>query len=123
MNHLFSKIVLQRLFVWGLMVLGFGSNMAYAELPQERVKAAKVAYLTRELGLSPQEAERFWPVYNEFENRRDDLRHDRLDHRHRDRKADARELPLAHGVSAAGRDRGRPRVGQRTMRAATVPRP
>ena len=75
MSHLFSKIVLQRLLVWGLMVLGFGSNIAYAKLPQERVKAAKVAYLTRELGLSPQEAERFWPVYNEFENRRDDLRH------------------------------------------------
>ena len=75
MNHLFSKIVLQRLLVWGLLVLGFGSNVAYAKLPQERVMAAKVAYLTRELGLSPQEAERFWPVYNEFENRRGDLRH------------------------------------------------
>lgn len=75
MNHLFSKFVIQQALVWGLMILACGSTTAYAELPQERIKAAKVAYLTRELNLSPQEAERFWPVYNEFENRRDDLRH------------------------------------------------
>ena len=31
----------------------------------ERMKAEKIAYLTEKLELTPQEAERFWPVYNE----------------------------------------------------------
>lgn len=75
MNHFLNTKAAHRLLVLGLLILGFGPNPALAEFPQERVKAAKVAYLTRELGLSPQEAERFWPVYNDFENRREDLRH------------------------------------------------
>jgi Skp family chaperone for outer membrane proteins len=43
-------------------------------LPQERIKAARVAYLSRELSLSPEEAEKFWPVYNLYDEQREDLR-------------------------------------------------
>ncbi|MBM3936212.1 MAG: hypothetical protein FJ343_03575 [Sphingomonadales bacterium] len=43
-------------------------------LPQERIKAARVAYLTKELSLSPEEAEKFWPVYNQYDGQREDLR-------------------------------------------------
>jgi hypothetical protein len=75
MNLLFNKKISSLLGIFGLGFLATTAFAAVAGLPQERVKAAKVAYLTRELGLSPQEAEKFWPVYNEFENRREDLRH------------------------------------------------
>ena len=34
---------------------------------RERIKAIKTAYLTEELNLSSQEAEKFWPVYNKYE--------------------------------------------------------
>ncbi|MFM7178722.1 MAG: hypothetical protein ACKOX5_04365, partial [Bacteroidota bacterium] len=38
------------------------------------IKAARVAYLSRELSLSPEEAEKFWPVYNQYDEQREDLR-------------------------------------------------
>lgn len=38
---------------------------------RERIEAQKVAYLTRELNLTPEEAQQFWPVYNEFSEKRE----------------------------------------------------
>ena len=35
---------------------------------QDRIKAQKIAFFTEKIQLTVQEAERFWPVYNEFEN-------------------------------------------------------
>lgn len=40
----------------------------------ERIRAFKTGYLTQELELSPDEAEKFWPVYNEYESRIFELR-------------------------------------------------
>lgn len=31
-----------------------------------RLEALKIAYITNKLNLSPQEAERFWPIYNQY---------------------------------------------------------
>jgi hypothetical protein len=31
-----------------------------------RIEALKIAYLTKKLNLSPEEAQRFWPVYNNY---------------------------------------------------------
>lgn len=39
----------------------------------EHLKAQKIAFLTEKIGLSAAEAQRFWPVYNEFEGKRDSL--------------------------------------------------
>lgn len=36
-----------------------------------RIKAQRVAYITSRLALSPQEAERFWPLFNEMEEERE----------------------------------------------------
>lgn len=33
----------------------------------EKIEAAKVAYVTKELALTPQEAQQFFPVYNEYQ--------------------------------------------------------
>jgi len=40
---------------------------------QEQIKAQKIAYLTNKLDLSVQEAQTFWPIYNEFEKKKDEL--------------------------------------------------
>jgi hypothetical protein len=40
---------------------------------REKIKALKVAYITEKLQLTPEEAERFWPVYNEFDQKRHNL--------------------------------------------------
>ena len=35
----------------------------------EKIKALKTAHITEQLNLSSSEAEKFWPVYNEFDNK------------------------------------------------------
>ena len=40
----------------------------------EKIKAARIAYITEKLGLTPAEAEKFWPIYNEFDQKRKELR-------------------------------------------------
>jgi hypothetical protein len=42
-----------------------GSNQ---EPDGSRIEALKIAYLTKKLNLSPGEAQRFWPVYNNYAN-------------------------------------------------------
>jgi len=38
---------------------------------REKIEAHLIAYLTQELDLSPQEAQVFWPVYNEYSDKRE----------------------------------------------------
>jgi hypothetical protein len=41
---------------------------------KEKISAIHIAYITEQLGLTPAEAEKFWPIYNEFSSKRKDLR-------------------------------------------------
>lgn len=41
---------------------------------QERVQALKVAFITKALDLTKEEAEKFWPIYNEYSDKRDVVR-------------------------------------------------
>lgn len=40
----------------------------------ERIQAMKAAFITERLRLTPQEAQQFWPLYNEFEEAERELR-------------------------------------------------
>ena len=40
----------------------------------ERIKALKTAYITNALNLTPQEAEKFWPIYNDYSEKINELR-------------------------------------------------
>lgn len=41
---------------------------------REKIKALKVAYLTEQLQLTKQEAEKFWPIYNNYDEKLTQLR-------------------------------------------------
>jgi len=41
---------------------------------QERIKNLRIAYISDKLGLTPDQAEKFWPVYREFSDQRRELR-------------------------------------------------
>lgn len=41
----------------------------------EKIKAEKISFLTSKLDLTPSEAQAFWPVYNEFQKKRVDIKH------------------------------------------------
>jgi len=46
----------------------------------ENIKAKKIAFITDELSLTPEQAEKFWPLYNEhFSNSKDGKREHRKD--------------------------------------------
>ena len=55
-----------------LLTVGFFAS-AQEEVPkvseqkqQEKIEALKVAFITKELDLTPDEAQKFWPVYNQY---------------------------------------------------------
>ncbi len=64
------KKIVTALFV--MIFCAAGSAWAQTETAQpenmEKVKALYVAFVTRELDLTPDEAQKFWPVHGQFEN-------------------------------------------------------
>ena len=71
--------------VFKIIVLSLIAISAFAqdeELPQpqdqkvrEKIEAARIADITDQLQLTPGEAEKFWPIYREFAERRREIRH------------------------------------------------
>ena len=53
------------------------STFAQNEMKEKReqIKSMKVAFLTNELDLNSSEAEKFWPIYNAFEEKEFELKH------------------------------------------------
>lgn len=56
-----------------LIFLFSGFSMAFAQEPgdenrQEKIQALYVAYVTQQLQLTPDEAQKFWPLHTQFEN-------------------------------------------------------
>ncbi|MEL1254475.1 sensor of ECF-type sigma factor [Flavobacterium sp. DGU38] len=45
---------------------------------REKIKAFKVSFLTTELELTQAEAEKFWPIYNAFDDKQYELRHEKM---------------------------------------------
>ena len=45
---------------------------------KEQIKALKVAFFTTELDLTTTEAERFWPIYNSYDDKQFELRHQKM---------------------------------------------
>ncbi len=51
-----------------------GKNDGPSASGTEKVQALKVAFITKRLSLTPAEAQVFWPIYNEYQEKRDNLR-------------------------------------------------
>jgi len=49
-----------------ILLLTIGSFGMLKAQDGERLQALKIAYLTKKLDLSPEEAQRFWPIYNKY---------------------------------------------------------
>ena len=45
---------------------------------KEKIKALKIAFFTTELDLTTTEAEKFWPIYNTFDDKQFELRHQKM---------------------------------------------
>ncbi|HAG17182.1 MAG TPA: hypothetical protein DCG69_11790 [Bacteroidales bacterium] len=65
-----NKIALIFLSFWfSLNVFSQGNRVDV----EERYRSQKIAFLTDKLQLTPEEAEKFWPLYRSLEARKDDL--------------------------------------------------
>jgi Spy/CpxP family protein refolding chaperone len=56
------------------LLLGYFSAWSQAGGRLAQVKSAKIAFITRELDLTEEEAQKFWPVYNKYEAEREEHR-------------------------------------------------
>ena len=45
---------------------------------KEQIKALKVAFITNELSLTSEEAASFWPLYNAYDNKQNEIRHKKI---------------------------------------------
>ncbi len=45
---------------------------------KEQIKALKVGFITNELSLTTEEASKFWPIYNAFDDKQFELRHQKM---------------------------------------------
>lgn len=67
-------------FLLSLLLL-FVSTVSFSQgfrEKKEKVKALKVAFITDELNLTTDEAQRFWPIYNAFDDKQAELRHEKM---------------------------------------------
>ncbi|MFL0353623.1 sensor of ECF-type sigma factor [Xanthomarina sp. GH4-25] len=58
------------------------SLTGFAQDKHEKIKALKTAYITEQLNLSKTEAEKFWPIYNKYEEEKSAIKSES----HKDRK-------------------------------------
>ena len=66
---------MKKLILFTLTLLCFNAGFAQGgEKMRERIKAQKVAFITDKLNLTPEEATKFWPVYNAYEDRVETVR-------------------------------------------------
>jgi Skp family chaperone for outer membrane proteins len=60
------------------------SSAAFAqprEKVKERIHAQRIAYITERLELSPEEAQKFWPIYNQFTAEMEQIKREMNDRR------------------------------------------
>jgi hypothetical protein len=68
-----TKSSVMQLLLIGLVMLIPTKNFAQAagtstsEQKKEKIESQKVAFITEKLDLTPDEAQKFWPVYNEYD--------------------------------------------------------
>lgn len=75
-NQALYKLVLPRNFLLVILfsVFLFGSlNLLAQDSRMEAIQSRRIAFLTEHMSLAPSEARDFWPVYNEYNKKRDDL--------------------------------------------------
>ena len=68
-----TKILIPILFL--VSFISFSQNF---KEKREKIKALKVAYITDELSLTTDEAQKFWPIYNTYDDKQFNLRHQKM---------------------------------------------
>lgn len=80
------KTMIHRILLGALLCFPAAISVAQDDelpaLPEERlkeIKAQKTAYLTTKMELTPEESQKFWPVYNQYDKELEAVRKERRD--------------------------------------------
>ncbi len=69
---------MKRSGLFTFLILGFiglySTLSAQNKAAMRKIESARIALITERLGLSPEQAERFWPIYNEYSTQRRQIR-------------------------------------------------
>lgn len=69
------KLLIVSVFL--ISIASFGQNRPLREHfkeKKEQVKALKIAFITTELNLTPEESAKFWPLFNAFEDKQQEIK-------------------------------------------------
>lgn len=58
--------------------LSSAQNRDFHQKKKEQIKSLKVGFITTQLLLTPEEAVKFWPIYNAFEDKQQDIKRQKL---------------------------------------------
>lgn len=61
----------------GFSMISIAQPGAKMEQKKEKVEAMKIGFITQQMNLTPEEAQKFWPVYNQMNNEIENLRKER----------------------------------------------
>lgn len=73
------KLLIVSVFL--ISIASFGQNRPLRERfkeKKEQVKALKIAFITTELNLTPEESAKFWPIFNAFEDKQQEIKKQKL---------------------------------------------
>jgi hypothetical protein len=68
-----KKLIFITLGIFLLTQSGMAQPCQEFKERRAKIQAMKIAYVTEKMQLTPEEAQVFWPVYNEFEQKRIDI--------------------------------------------------
>ena len=71
-----SKILL--LLIAFISMNAIAQDGPFIRKKKEQIKALKVAFITSELSLTPDEATKFWPLFNAFEDKQQEIKTQKL---------------------------------------------
>lgn len=75
---IFTMIILVMAGIGTIYGQGQGYGQGAMQPDGEKLTAYKIAFFTKNLELTPAEAEKFWPIYNDYSARKNKLLADRL---------------------------------------------
>jgi Spy/CpxP family protein refolding chaperone len=69
--------------ILSLLIVFISMNVIAQDSPfgrkkKEQIKSLKIAFITSELSLTSEEATKFWPVYNAYEDKQQDIKNQKL---------------------------------------------
>jgi hypothetical protein len=80
MHYNLNELVMKKQIIWLIIVLIAGINIVKAQEEGKTInmiQTQRIAFFTQKMGLTPEEAQKFWPIYNEYAKKKEALGSDK----------------------------------------------